>query len=164
MIEAAGAVGDGLVGHPLYTPRYVREVARPALARGAEGAGRDPAVPIAGYLTCSVAADRDAARQAARAVVAFNSTVKTYRVVHRLHGWEEHAEAIRAAWMGGDFAGAVGLVPDEMLDTIALAGTADEVRERYAERWEGVYDATLLWPPAFTGMDGVRDVISAFAA
>src|SRR5919204_798076 len=53
MIEAAGRVGDGLVGHPLFTPEYVREVARPALARGAERAGRESAVPIAGYLTCS---------------------------------------------------------------------------------------------------------------
>src|SRR5207237_5854326 len=49
MIEAAGRVGDGLVGHPLFTPEYVREVARPALAHGAERAGRDTAVPIAGY-------------------------------------------------------------------------------------------------------------------
>src|SRR4051794_32699924 len=164
MIEAAGRVGDGLVGHPLFTRDYVREVARPALAKGAEHAGRDVAVPIAGYLTCSVNEDRDAARQAAAAVVAFNSTVKTYRVVHRLHGWEEHAEHIREAWMGGDFAKAVQAVPDEMLDTIAIAGTPDEVRERFAERWEGVYEHTLLWPPAFQGPEGVRAVIEAFAA
>src|SRR4051795_4323271 len=52
MIQAAGRVGDGLVGHPLFTPQYVREVARPALARGAERTGRPTGVPIAGYLTC----------------------------------------------------------------------------------------------------------------
>src|SRR3954469_14946391 len=164
MIQAAGTVGDGLVGHPLFTAEYVREVARPALARGAERAGRDAPVPIAGYLTCSVDDDRDAARQAGRAVVAFNSTVKTYRVVHQLHGWEEHADRIRAAWMEGDFARAVEAVPDEMLDTIALAGTPDEVRARFAERWDGVYERTLLWPPAFRGIDGVRAVIDCFAS
>ncbi len=38
MVEAAGAVADGLIGHPLFTPEYVREVVRPALARGAERA------------------------------------------------------------------------------------------------------------------------------
>ena len=65
MVEAAGAVADGLVGHPLFTPEYVREVVRPALARGAERAGRE-APPIAGYLTCSVGEDRDAARQRRR--------------------------------------------------------------------------------------------------
>ena len=162
MIQAAGTVGDGLVGHPLFTPEYVREVAEPALARGAERAGRDAPVGIAGYITTSVGEDRAAARAQARAVVAFNSTVKTYRVVHRLHGWEDHAERIREAWMGGDFAKAVQLVPDEMLDTIALAGTPDEVRERYAERWDGLYEHALLWPPAFAGMDAVRAVVEAF--
>src|ERR671935_207924 len=80
MIEAAGAVADGLVGHPLFTPEYVEEVARPALERGARRAGRDGRVPIAGYLTCSVDPDRERARREAAAIVAFNSTVKTYDV------------------------------------------------------------------------------------
>lgn len=163
MIRAAGRVGDGLVGHPLFTAEYVRDIARPALAAGAEHAGRDVELPIAGYLTCSVNEDREAARQAARATVAFNSTVKTYRVVHRHHGWEDHAERIREKWIGGDFAAAVQAVPDEMIDAITLAGTPDEVRARYAERWQGVYEHTLLWPPAFAGMDGVRAVIETFA-
>src|SRR3712207_2890176 len=63
MVEAAGRVADGLLGHPLYTVEYVREVVRPALARGAEHAGRDSPVPIAGYLTCSVREDSDQARR-----------------------------------------------------------------------------------------------------
>src|SRR5205823_351134 len=58
MVQAAGTVGDGLVGHPLFTPEYVRDVVRPALAKGAERAGRSDPVPIAGYLTCSVDDDR----------------------------------------------------------------------------------------------------------
>jgi probable F420-dependent oxidoreductase len=163
MIRAAGTVGDGLVGHPLFTPEYVRDIARPALEDGAERGGREHAVPIAGYLTCSVNEDRDAARQAARAVVAFNSTVKTYRIIHRHHGFEHHAERIRQLWVDGNFAAAVHAVPDEMLDTIALAGTPDEVRLRYAERWAGLYEHTLLWPPAFAGIDGVHAVIDTFA-
>jgi probable F420-dependent oxidoreductase len=161
MIEAAGRVADGLVGHPLFTAEYVREVARPALAKGAEHAGRDRAIPIAGYLTCSVDEDREAARTAARAIVAFNSTVKTYEVVHRLHGFEPHVERIRAAWKGGDFGAMAAAVPDEMLDAIALAGTPDEVRERFAERWAGVYERTLLWPPAFRGMEAVESIVAA---
>jgi probable F420-dependent oxidoreductase len=163
MIEAAGAVGDGLVGHPLFTPEYVTEVARPALARGAERAGRDEQVPIAGYLTCSVGPDRDAARDAARAIVAFNSTVKTYDVVHAQHGFEPEVEAIRAAWRAGDWAGMAAGVSNRMLDAVALAGTPGEVQERFAERWHGVYEQTLFWPPAFLGIDGVRAVCDAFA-
>jgi probable F420-dependent oxidoreductase len=164
MIEAAGRVADGLVGHPLFTPEYVEQVARPALAKGAERGGRAAEVPIAGYVTCSVDSDRDAARSAAKAVIAFNSTVKTYEVIHRLHGFEPHVERVRAAWREGDFAGMANAVPDEMLDTIALAGTPEEVRERFAERWTGVYEQTLLWPPAFRGMEAVRAVIEAFGS
>jgi probable F420-dependent oxidoreductase len=163
MVQAAGTVGDGLVGHPLFTPEYVREVVRPALARGAERAGRADPVPIAGYLTCSVDDDRDQARMAGRAVVAFNSTVKTYEAIHRHHDFLPHVERIREAWRARDLAAMAAAVPDEMLDTIALAGTPDEVRERFEERWRGVYERTLLWPPAWRGPDAMRAAIETFA-
>ena len=162
MVEAAGAVADGLVGHPLFTPEYVREVVRPALARGAERAGRDAPPPIAGYLTCSVSEDRDAARRDAAAIIAFNSTVKTYRATHESSGFGAEAEAIREAWSKGDGEAMVAAVSDEMIDAIVLAGTEEEVRARFDERWEGVYERTLLWPPAFRGREAVESAITAF--
>ncbi|MEZ5155355.1 MAG: LLM class flavin-dependent oxidoreductase [Solirubrobacterales bacterium] len=162
MIEAAGAVADGLVGHPLFTVSYTRECVVPALERGARRANRQTP-PVAGYLTCSVDEDADRARENARAIVAFNSTVKTYRVIHRHHGFEPQAEAIREAWAAGDGAGMVGAVDDEMLDAIALAGTAEDVRRRFASERQGVFDRTLLWPPAHLGLDGALAVIEAFA-
>jgi alkanesulfonate monooxygenase SsuD/methylene tetrahydromethanopterin reductase-like flavin-dependent oxidoreductase (luciferase family) len=152
MIEAAGKVADGLVGHPLFTPEYAAQVARPALN----------GVPIAGYITTSVSDDRDQARRDAAAIIAFNSTVKTYRAVHRVSGFEAEAEAVREAWSRGDFEGMAAAVTDEMIDSIALAGTRDEVRSRFAERWDGVYERPLLWPPAFRGSEGVNAVIEAF--
>jgi probable F420-dependent oxidoreductase len=163
MVEAAGAVGDGLVGHPLFTPEYVREVVRPALARGAARNGRELTVPIAGYVNCSVGPDGDRARAEAAAMIAFNSTVKTYDVIHRFHGFEEEAEAIRRNWRGGDFAGMAAAVTPRMLETFAVAGTPDEARVQFAARWEGVYERPLLWPPAFRGLEGIRAVTQAFA-
>jgi probable F420-dependent oxidoreductase len=163
MIEAAGAVADGLVGHPLFTPEYTRDVVRPALARGAERGGRGEPPPIAGYLTCFVGEDGDAARQAARGIVAFNATVKTYRPILSHHGFDADADRIRAAWQRGDFAGMAAAVSDEMLDAIAIAGTPAEVRARYEERRAGLFERTLLWTP-FGGLESVRAVIDAFAA
>src|SRR5687767_4612088 len=98
MIEAAGAVGDGLVGQPLFTRRYVDEVVRPALIRGARRTGRNENVPIAGYINCSVHEDRETARREAATLIAFNSTVSTYQSILRLHGFDENAAGIRAAW------------------------------------------------------------------
>lgn len=158
MIEAAGRVSDGLVGHPLFTDRYIREVVRPALAAGAKRTGRD-APPLVGYLTCCINEDRTVARQQAAAVIAFNSTVKTYRAIHELHGFLDAVDAIRTAWSDGDFPGMIAAVTDEMIDTIALAGTPSEVKDRYAARAE-TYDDVLLWPPAFAGADAIRTVIN----
>jgi probable F420-dependent oxidoreductase len=162
MIEAAGAVA-GLVGHPLFTPEYTRDVVRPALARGAERAGRDEAPPVAGYVTCVVDDDGEAARAAARGVIAFNSTVSTYRPVLRHHGFDAQAERIRAAWKQGDWAGMAAGVSDETLETIAIAGRPAEARSQYGQRREGLFERTLLWTP-LGGLDAVRKTLDAFAA
>jgi alkanesulfonate monooxygenase SsuD/methylene tetrahydromethanopterin reductase-like flavin-dependent oxidoreductase (luciferase family) len=162
MIEAAGAVGDGLVGHPLFSPEYVRDVVRPALAAGAARTGRIPP-PIAGYINCCIDVDGESARQQAAALVAFNSTVKTYDVIHRFHGFEGEADAIRSAWRAGDWPGMAAAVTPQMLETFAIAGTPQEARAQFEARWAGVYERPLLWPPAFRGLDGVRAVVEAFA-
>lgn len=161
MIEAAGRVSDGLVGHPLFTVAYIDEVVRPALATGAARAGRG-APPLVGYLTCCVDDDGDLARQQAAAVIAFNSTVRTYRGIHELHGFLDEVDAIRAAWKRGDLAGMVAAVSREMIDTIALAGTPQEVQDRYAER-AAAYDDVLLWPPALVGLHGIERVVRTMA-
>jgi alkanesulfonate monooxygenase SsuD/methylene tetrahydromethanopterin reductase-like flavin-dependent oxidoreductase (luciferase family) len=122
-----------------------------------------PSAPIAGYVTCSVDADAEAARQAARAIVAFNSTVKTYRPILSRQGFDAAADDIRAAWEGRDFAAMAAAVPDELLEAAALAGTPAEVRAQYEERRAGLFERTLLWPPAFRGLEGVRAAIEAFA-
>ncbi len=162
MIEAAGAVADGLVGHPLFTPEYTREVVRPALARGAERAGRDRPPPIAGYITCITGEDGAAAREVARGVIAFNSTVSTYRPVLTHHGFGGQADKIRAAWQQRDWAGMAAAVTDEMLAAIAIAGTPDEVRRQYEERRAGLFERALVWTP-FGGLEAVANTIEALA-
>jgi alkanesulfonate monooxygenase SsuD/methylene tetrahydromethanopterin reductase-like flavin-dependent oxidoreductase (luciferase family) len=164
MIEAAGAVGDGLVGHPLFTRRYVEEVVRPALARGARRTERNPLVPIAGYINCCIDDDRDAARREAATLIAFNSTVSAYQGILRLHGFEQHGVAVRAAWEGRDWEGMIEAVSDEMIDTIALAGPPDEVSERYVRDWQGLYETPLLWPSPFRGLAGVRAIAATFGS
>ena len=64
MARTAGAVADGVVAHPMATPRYIDEVMRPALAQGAEQAGRpDATVAVADWV---IAAVSDDARAGAR--------------------------------------------------------------------------------------------------
>lgn len=166
MIEAAGRVGDGLVGHPLFTPEYVAEVVRPALARGAARAGRAAPVPIAGYVVCVVADTSSQARREAAAQVAFYAVVRAFDPILRLHGFEREAAAIRDAFRRGDTAGMVALVSDAMLDTFAVHGTPAEARDRFASR-RALYDQPLLFFPCL-GVDrgrhreGMEAVIETF--
>jgi alkanesulfonate monooxygenase SsuD/methylene tetrahydromethanopterin reductase-like flavin-dependent oxidoreductase (luciferase family) len=92
----------------------------------------------------------------------FNSSVATYRPILSLHGFDAQADAIRAAWGRGDFAGMADAVTDEMLEAIAIAGTPEEARDQYARRRAGLFERTLLWTP-FGGLDAVRGVIETFA-
>jgi probable F420-dependent oxidoreductase len=149
MVEAAGAVADGLVGHPLFTARYVEEVVRPALLAGAGRAGRDRPVGIAGYVLCSVHDDASIARDEVRGQIAFYAVVRTYRRIMALHGWEDAAAELRRAWERRDRAGMLAAVTDDMVDTIAVAGTPDEVRQRLMEGAARHYDHVLLYAPSF---------------
>jgi alkanesulfonate monooxygenase SsuD/methylene tetrahydromethanopterin reductase-like flavin-dependent oxidoreductase (luciferase family) len=79
MCEAAGRVADGLAGHPLFTVKYVQEVVRPAIARGAARGERDPAgCELLGMVISVIHEDREHARREAAAQLAFYSSVKTY--------------------------------------------------------------------------------------
>ena len=88
MVQAAGAVADGLVGHPIFTRRYVRGGrAAGAGRRGGPDRAR-AAVPIAGYVICSVGEDADRARRDAAAQIAFYVVVRTYAALVELEGFE----------------------------------------------------------------------------
>lgn len=149
MVRVAAEVSDGLVGHPLYSRRYLREVVRPTLAATAQQAGRDPAaVPVYGYIITSIARDRAQARREAKHQIAFYSTVRTYDAILDLHGWEREKQSIREAFWQLDIAAMADAVSEEMVDEMAIAGTPDECRAQLA-RFDGLVDVPLLYSPTF---------------
>ena len=170
MIRAAGRVADGLVGHPISTPEYLDEVARPALSAGAQEAGPLPGdIKVAGYVICAVHEDEAVARDEARSQIAFYSVVRTYAPILELHGFQAHVADIRAAWARRDGAAMIAAVPDEMVDAMACAGTPDQARQQFAARFAGVYDSTLLYSPSFgltpeRFQESLDAIIETFAA
>ncbi len=149
MIETAGRVSDGLLGHTLFSPRYVEEVVRPAIARGAAHAGRDPAeVRLATYALACADDDEALARRDAAAMIAFYGSVKTYARLFAFSGFAREAEAIRAAFARRDADAMIAAVTDAMVDELALAGTPAQVAEGL-RRWDGVVDHVALSPPTF---------------
>jgi probable F420-dependent oxidoreductase len=149
MVEVAGRVSDGLIGHPLFSPAYLDEVVRPAIARGADRAQRDPRdIEICGVVICAISGDEEQARREAAAQLAFYAAPRSYGPVLARAGFGGAAEAIRQAFADDDHAAMVKAVPEAMIDALAIAGTPAQVRQQLT-RFEGVLDHVIVYPPSF---------------
>lgn len=143
MAETAGRCADGVLGHPLTSPRYLKDVLRPAVERGAAAAGRSaPDVEVTTSVIVQLSRDRDQARREAAAQIGFYATTRTYRPVLAVHGFEGRVEALRRAFATGDTEAMVRIALP-MVDTFAIAGTPDEARERLAG-FSGLADRLIL--------------------
>jgi probable F420-dependent oxidoreductase len=149
MIESAGRVADGLLAHTMCSPRYIEEVVKPALAKGAAHAGRDVAdVKLATYALGACSEDEEEARREAAAMIAFYGSVRSYGAMFAASGFGAEAEAIQAAFADRDLTGMVAAVTDEMVDALSVAGTPAQVAER-VHRYDGVVDEVVLTVPSF---------------
>ena len=129
MVRCAAQHADGLIGHPVYTRKYIKEVVMPIL----EGSSCE----LAPYVLCSISENREQARNEVRAQIAFYYTTSLYHTILDVSGWREIGETIAAAFRKGDFGAMVAAVTDEMIDAIAIAGTPDEVRDQF-KQWDGL--------------------------
>jgi len=147
MIAAAGAVADGLVGHPIATRRWHREVTLPGLRAAESASGRDTgACGLFPYVVTSIQPDRATAVRDAKSQIGFYYTTDLYHSILDLHGWRSVGEACRAAFRKMDFRAMTEAVPDALVDEIAVACTPDEARDRLAQ-WGDLTQEALLYPP-----------------
>lgn len=143
MAEAAGRVADGVLGHPMTSPKYVTEVLRPAVERGARAAGRDPSeISVTGSVILQLNDDREQARREAALQVGFYATTRTYAPVLALHGFDDRIGPLREAFGRGDLAEMAELALP-MADEFAIVGSESDCREGLAA-WDGVLDRVLL--------------------
>ena len=167
MVETAGRCADGVLGHPMTSPTWVREVLRPAVERGAKDAGRDPGeVNVTTGVILSVSDHRGEAKREAALQVGFYATTRTYRPVLELHGFGDRLEPLRRAFVKKDF-GAMSEIALPMVDSLAVAGTEDECRERLAG-FEGLVDRVILggaWvgPSEDRVLENHRAIVATFA-
>ena len=149
MIEAAGRVADGLLGHTLFTTGYLQDVALPAIERGTRRTGRSMGdVRVASLIFASVHEDAELARAEVAAQIAFYASAKTYAPLLERTGFGAVGEAIRAAFARGDLDAMVAAVPERMVDALAVAGTPADVRAGL-RRYEGLLDHAILYAPSF---------------
>lgn len=139
MIQTAAQVADGLIGHPIFTRKYIRDEVLPRL----EGSS----CALTPYVMCSVSQDEAEARREVRSQIAFYYTTRLYHSVLDVHGWRSIGEDIAQAFRKMDFKAMSEAVPDELVDAIAIAGRPDDVRDQI-QQWDGLADHVLFYPPS----------------
>lgn len=149
--ELAGEVADGLIAHPLHTRRYLESAIWPSIRRGAEKVGRDPAeislVVPAWMVTGSNDEERDVSLRAIRQQIGIFGSTTAYKQVLETEGWTDLQPLLNAAMKEGGPRAAGALVPDEVVQAIAVTGRPDELLQVLDERFDGVADATMIYAP-----------------
>ena len=124
MLETAGEIADGVLINASNPKDY--EAAMPMIKKGIAAAGGDKAFDVGAYTATSIGPDSDAAKNAAKIVVAFIAAGSPPPVIER-HGLPEGFNEQMGAFLAkGDFGGAIGAVTDEALDAFSVCGTPDE--------------------------------------
>ena len=90
--------------------------------------------------------DEKNAKRIAAGTVAFYASVKTYDEFFSSHGFGAEAEIIRKLFRERKINEMIESVPDEMVDTFAIAGNKEFVKEAI-DRYRGLADEIKLTPP-----------------
>ena len=123
MLETAGEIADGVLINASNPKDY--EAAMPMIKKGLEAAG-EKEFDVGAYTATSIGPDSDAAKNAAKIVVAFIAAGSPPPVIER-HGLPEGFNTKMGEFLAkGDFGGAIGAVTDEALDAFSVCGTPDE--------------------------------------
>jgi alkanesulfonate monooxygenase SsuD/methylene tetrahydromethanopterin reductase-like flavin-dependent oxidoreductase (luciferase family) len=145
--EMAGELGDGLLGHPLWAEKWLRDKVGVHVRQGLDRSGRmrsDIDINLMAFV--AVNDDRRQAIEDCRPTVAYYSQSPQYLRYFEYLGFGREALAIQGAFSRKDYAGMAASCSDAMVEAIALVGGRDEVRRRMAERAEGADSITPVIP------------------
>ena len=153
MVEVAGRVADELLVHPFHTREFLLDDTLPAVDRGLAASSRERSTFAITVQTMVAIGDDDAqvaaAREAARAQLAFYGSTPAYRGMLDHHGLGALQPRLRTLTREGRWGDLAAEVPDELVDLVCVSGTPAEVgrslrrRNDFAERTAlVVYDRT----------------------
>jgi alkanesulfonate monooxygenase SsuD/methylene tetrahydromethanopterin reductase-like flavin-dependent oxidoreductase (luciferase family) len=134
MLKLSARSCDGVATHPLVANlNYLDKVALPAMNEGK--AAHNRGLQIAVWRITSIDKDGDVARERAKKNLAFYFSTPSYAAAANESGWGEVAEQVKATFLekGADWETISQLIPVEMVNDFAIAGTPAEVQEQYGK-------------------------------
>ena len=171
MTEVAAEVADGVLVMPFNSSRHVHERTLPALERGLRA--RTSAPGTAGFEVVAeviVAMGRDADEQAAAAagakgLLSFYASTPSYRSVLDIEGWGDLQPELNALSKQGRWPDMAARIDDEVLHTLAVAGTPGECAAEIVRRFGGIAQRVCCYFPGYPVADGcIAELAAAIRA
>ena len=151
MTQVAAELADGMIMHPFSSQHYMQQVTIPAIESGLKKSGRTLAEFALDYAPMTAMGDTEEALTEAikilRDRIAFYGCTVAYKPVLDIHGWGDlQAELItlNRAHRQADMA---ALITDEMVTTIGIVGTPDDVVKEMKHRFGGLISRTGFVAP-----------------
>lgn len=170
--ETVGLEADGILVHPVHSPKYIADVLMPAIEKGLAKSGRtrkDITIVCPVFMVLGAdEAERAAGDSFVRAQISFYGSTRSYRRVFETHGWDHVPPKLHELMAHGDIAGMSGQITEEMLDAYAVTGHPDDFVDKVRARYEGVADRIYLYnvfASPFAGDAGrLKELIAALGA
>jgi probable F420-dependent oxidoreductase len=148
LTRAAAEVGDGLLVHPFATRESLEQLTLPGIAEGLALAGRDRSelelAVVTMIATGDSGAELDEAIATVRGQLAFYGSTPAYARILECNGWEGLHPRLNALSKEGRWDDMADLVPNEMVESIAIVGRRHEIAGRIREKVGGIADTVSL--------------------
>jgi len=152
MTALAGEVADALVTHPTNaSPRYLRELARPRIAVGADRVGRE-AAELGLIANPMLATGRDevaarAQREGQREMMAMLLSTPPYWPTLDLYGWRDRGETLNGLVREQRWEEMPALMSEEMMEVLLPCAPYAELGALLVDHYRGLVDGICLALP-----------------
>ena len=145
MTALAAQSFDGILGHAVATPGYIKSVVRPVIG------GRT----LTSAVFTSIDDDLQAARERARWALAFYASTPAYEPALAHEGYPDLPARLRASLRTAGREATAELVSDDVLDRFVVMGRPADVAEQLT-RYEGIVDRLMI---GGIGIGATRDEV-----
>lgn len=168
MTRTAAEVADGLLVMPFHSHRHVRERTLPAVEEGLARAGRtrdDLALHPQAILAMGRTEEELAAATAGvRRLLAFYGSTPAYSSVLEVEGAADLQPELNRLSKAGGWAEMAALVPDDLLERIAVRGTPEECAAELQRRFGDLAERVCAYFPGYdVPTDQLADLVAALS-
>jgi probable F420-dependent oxidoreductase len=167
MNQMTAEVADGVLVMPFNSERHMQERTWPAIERGLARSGRtrgDFEVTAEVIVGVGRTDEELEAARGVRFLLAFYGSTPAYRPVLEVEGWESLQPELNTLSKQGRWNDMTELISDDMVDTLAVHGTPDQVAAEIVRRY-GTCDRICAYFPGYpAGDDLITDFVAAMRA